>query len=69
MADDASSDSRRARRLTIEQAATGYWTVQRGSVRLAFAMTRQAAEHERELLERLSLCSTRRAGSRAAANA
>jgi hypothetical protein len=50
--------------LTIKQTPTGYWTVQRGSVQLAFAMTREAAEHEREMLLRLSLCSSRRAGTR-----
>jgi hypothetical protein len=55
--------------LSIEQTAAGYWTVQRGSVQLAFAMTRQAAEHERELLDRLSLCSSRRAHRRTAARA
>ena len=47
-------------RLTIKQTATGYWTVQRGSVQLAGAMTRTAAERERELLRRLSLSSERR---------
>jgi hypothetical protein len=40
-------------RLTITQTATGYWVVQRGSVQLAGAVTRKAAESERELLERL----------------
>jgi hypothetical protein len=53
-------------RLTIKQTSTGYWTVQRGSVQLAGAMTRSAAERERELLRRLSLSSTRRAGTRTA---
>ena len=37
----------------IRQTATGYWVVQRGSVQLAGAVTRKAAESERELLERL----------------
>jgi hypothetical protein len=55
--------------LTIKQTSTGYWAVQRGSVQVAFAMTREAAEHERETLQRLSLCSTRRAGSRSPARA
>jgi hypothetical protein len=50
--------------LTIKQTATGYWTVQRGSTQLAGAMTRTAAERERELLRRLSLSSERRAGNR-----
>jgi hypothetical protein len=40
-------------RLTIGQTATGYWVVKRGSVHLAGALTRKAAEGERELLERL----------------
>lgn len=56
-------------RLTIKQTATGWWTVQRGSVQLAGAMTRTAAERERELLRRLSQSSTRRAGTRAAVSA
>jgi hypothetical protein len=40
-------------RLTIKQTATGYWVVQRGSVPLVGAVTRKAAEAERELAERL----------------
>jgi len=40
-------------RLTIKQTATGYWVVQRGSVHLAGALTREAAEAELKLLERL----------------
>ena len=39
--------------LTIKQTATGYWVVQRGAVHLAGAITREAAEAERQLLERL----------------
>jgi hypothetical protein len=39
--------------LTIKQTATGYWVVQRGAVHLAGAPTRQAAEAERDLLDRL----------------
>ncbi len=50
----------RTQSLTVRRTATGYWAVQRGSVQLAFAMTRQAAEHERETLERISRCSERR---------
>jgi hypothetical protein len=42
-----------ARQLTIKQTRTGYWVVQRGGVPLAGAMTRKAAEGERELLRRL----------------
>jgi len=52
--------------LTIERTATGYWTVQRGGVQVAFAMTRRAAERERETLRRLGEGSARRAGSREA---
>jgi hypothetical protein len=40
--------------LTVKQTATGYWVVKRGSVELAGALTRQAAEAERELMRRLS---------------
>jgi hypothetical protein len=39
--------------LTIKQTATGYWVVQRGAVHLAGGVTREAAEAERQLLERL----------------
>jgi hypothetical protein len=39
--------------LTIKQTATGYWVVQRGAVHLAGCVTREAAEAERQLLERL----------------
>ena len=49
-----------ARRLTIKQTRTGYWVVQRGAVPIAGAMTRQAAEAERELLRRLGDRSARR---------
>jgi hypothetical protein len=58
-----------ANSLLVKRSATGYWTVQRGSVQLAFAMTREAAEHERETLQRLSRCSSRRAGSRSGSRA
>jgi len=44
----------RDEQLTITQTRTGYWSVQRGSVHLAGAMTRKGAEAERELLRRLS---------------
>jgi hypothetical protein len=50
--------------LTIKQTATGYWTVRRGSVDLAGAMTRKGAEAERELLQRLRTRSVRRASRR-----
>ncbi len=53
--------------LTIKKTPTGYWTVQRGSVQLAGAMTRSAAERERDLLRRLSQSTDRRAGNRATA--
>jgi hypothetical protein len=46
--------------LTIEQTPTGYWIVQRGSVQLAGAPTRRAAEAERDLLDRLRSRSMRR---------
>jgi hypothetical protein len=46
--------------LTVRQTATGYWVVQRGSVQLAGAMTREAAEAERELLTRLARRTMRR---------
>jgi len=52
--------------LTIKKTPTGYWTVQRGSVQLAGAMTRSAAEREREVLRRIGQSSERRAGTRAA---
>lgn len=47
-------------RLTIQQTATGYWTVRRGSTQVASAMTREAAERERELLTRLRQCTVKR---------
>jgi hypothetical protein len=46
--------------LTVERTPAGYWTVQRGGLQVAFAMTREAAERERETLERLGRCSERR---------
>jgi hypothetical protein len=55
----------RPEQLTIKQTRTGYWTVQRGSVHLAGAMTREGAEAERELLSRLSRLTSRRAHRRA----
>jgi hypothetical protein len=51
--------------LTINQTATGYWTVQRGNVHIAGSMTRRGAEAERELLRRLGSRSVRRASGRA----
>jgi hypothetical protein len=52
--------------LTIEQTHTGYWVVQRGAVQLAGGPTRQAAEAERDLLNRLRSRSLRRpTGARA----
>ncbi len=56
-------------KLTIKQTPTGYWTVQRGTVELASAMTRPAAERERDLLRRLNASTERRAGSRTAVEA
>jgi hypothetical protein len=48
-------------RLHVEQVATTCWEVQRGSVRLSSALTRAAAEAERELVERLHDRQERRA--------
>jgi hypothetical protein len=53
-------------RLTIKQTATGYWVVQRGSVHLAGALTREAAEAELKLLERLRRRGRRRVRGRQA---
>jgi hypothetical protein len=50
-----------APQLTIKQTPTGYWTVERGAVHLASAMTRKGAEAERELLKRLERQSEKRA--------
>ena len=41
------------KQLTVEKTATGYWVVQSGTEQLAGAVTRQAAEAERELMRRL----------------
>jgi hypothetical protein len=60
---------RPAQPLTVERTVTGYWTVQRDGVPLAGAMTRTAAERECEMLSRLGLASSRRAGSRTAIQA
>jgi hypothetical protein len=40
-------------RLTVARTATGYWVVKRGSTQLAGALTREAAERERRLVEGL----------------
>lgn len=53
------------KQLTIKQTATNYWVVQRGSVHLAGAMTRKAAEAERDMLNRLRTGSVRRQSRRA----
>jgi len=39
--------------LTVKQTATGYWVVQSGSEQISGAVTRQAAEAERDLMRRL----------------
>jgi hypothetical protein len=39
--------------LTVKQRATNYWVVERGTNEIAGALTRQAAESERELVRRL----------------
>jgi hypothetical protein len=41
------------KQLTVKQTPTGYWVVQSGSEQLSGAVTRQAAEAERELMRRL----------------
>jgi hypothetical protein len=41
--------------LTVKQTATNYWVVERGREEIAGALTRQAAEAERELMRRLRL--------------
>jgi hypothetical protein len=56
-------------RLIIKQTSTGYWTVLRGRVHIAGAMTRRGAEAERDLLTRLGRRSVRRAGQRPRAKA
>jgi hypothetical protein len=58
-----------AEQLTIKQTRTGYWSVQRGSVHVAGAMTRKGAEAERELLRRLRSRAVRRTGVRPPATA
>jgi len=55
---------RQGQQLTIKQTPTGYWSVQRGAIHLAGAMTRKGAEAERELLKRLGRRSVRRAAGR-----
>ncbi len=39
--------------LTVRRTATGYWVVQSGAEQISGAVTRQAAEAERELMRRL----------------
>jgi hypothetical protein len=51
-------------RLTIKQTHTGYWSVQRGSVHIAGALTRKGAEAERDLLQRLRSRAVRRTSMR-----
>lgn len=46
--------------LIVQQTATRYWVVLSGAVELAGAVTREAAESERELLRRLRDRSRRR---------
>jgi hypothetical protein len=58
-----------AEQLTIKQTRTGYWSVQRGSVHVAGAMTRKGAEAERELLRRLRSRNVRRTNVRPRATA
>jgi hypothetical protein len=42
-------------KLTVRQSASNYWVVRSGSVEIAGAVTREAAEAERELTRRLRL--------------
>jgi hypothetical protein len=58
-----------AEQLTIKRTRTGYWSVQRGSVHVAGAMTRKGAEAERELLRRLRSRAVRRTNVRPRATA
>lgn len=53
--------------LKIKQTATGYWVVERAGVQLAGAMTRSAAEAERDLLNRLQVRSVKRLRAQTAA--
>jgi hypothetical protein len=39
--------------LTVKQTASNYWVVERGANAIAGALTREAAEAERELMRRL----------------
>jgi hypothetical protein len=39
--------------LTVRQASSNYWVVQSGTAEISGAVTRQAAEAERELMRRL----------------
>jgi len=50
--------------LVVTQTPTGYWIVERGDVMLAGAMTRRAAERERERMLRLASRSVRRTAAR-----
>jgi hypothetical protein len=52
--------------LTIAQTATGYWSVQRDGKHVAGAMTKRAAEAERDLVVRLRRRNVRRTGTRVA---
>jgi hypothetical protein len=40
-------------KLTVQQTASNYWTVRSGDAEISGAVTRQAAEAERELVRRL----------------
>lgn len=42
-------------KLTVKRSASNYWVVQSGAVEIAGAVTREAAEAERELTRRLRL--------------
>jgi hypothetical protein len=62
---DASIGVVQLEQLTVQQTATRYWVVQRGTIELAGAVTREAAEAERELRKRLRDRRVRRAGREA----
>ncbi len=62
-AKDGSGELSRDSALTIERTVTGCWSVRSGGVQIAFAMTRAAAERERDTLTRLGRCTERRAGT------
>ena len=57
---ESGNDGSGATQLEIRQTATGYWTVQREGRHVTGAMTRHAAEAERDLMLRLRSRTVRR---------